>query len=126
MPVEVKVREVDGRKAVARLRRRIRTYERRYEVGSEQMANLVTTGYVKETAEILKWMFDYRVLQSLGKETRTRGTALDSYVHIHETRLEQHPFVDPVRTNTLVIEIHAWTNAQTTSLMQGQVSSASA
>ena len=74
MPVEVKVREVDGRKAVARLRRRIRTYERRYEVGSEQMANLVTTGYVKETAEILKWMFDYRVLQSLGKETRTRGT----------------------------------------------------
>ena len=25
----------------------------------------------------------------------------DSYVHIHETRLEQHPFVDPDRTNTV-------------------------
>ena len=74
MPVEVIVREVDGRKVVARLRRRIRKYEKRYEVSSSQMASLITTGYVRETAEILNWMYDYRVLQSLGVETRTRGT----------------------------------------------------
>lgn len=74
MSVEVTVRDVDGRKVVARLRRRIRTYERRYEVTSEQMANLITTGYVKETAEIDKWMYAYRALQLIRPETRTRGT----------------------------------------------------
>ena len=42
--------------------------------------------------------------------------SFDSYVHIHETRLEQHPFVDPVRTNTL-----EFTHGTTYVLMQGAV-----
>ena len=52
--------------------------------------------------------------------TQTRDphswNSFDSYVHIHETRLEQHPFVDPVRANT--IEFTRGTNYI---LMQGRV-----
>ena len=58
----------------AELKAKIRTFEQRYERTSGQMATLFDLGAVRETGEILEWMFDYRVLQRLEqKETPTTG-----------------------------------------------------
>ena len=55
-------------------RRRIKLYERRYEISSEEMVLLLKTNYTRETVEILKWMQTYHVLKSLEKMIRTTGT----------------------------------------------------
>ena len=58
----------------AELQTKIREFEQRYERPSEQMLQLLTWGEVKETAEILEWMFDYHVLKRLlREETPTTG-----------------------------------------------------
>ena len=58
----------------AELQAKIRQFEQRYERPSERMLQLLTWGEVKETAEILEWMFDYHVLKRLSeKETLTTG-----------------------------------------------------
>ena len=63
--------------AKAELEGRIRHGDRIYEMTSEQMLKLVSTGDGKwETLEILKWMSAYRAYQSLlAKATPTDGTA---------------------------------------------------
>ena len=51
--------------------------ERRYEIGSEEMQDLVRSGKWRETAEIGQWLTKYRVLNELkGREAskRTTGT----------------------------------------------------
>lgn len=54
---------------------RIATYESRYEMSSKEMAKALSDGDERETAEKLKWMFDYHVLVSLTKaQTPTTGT----------------------------------------------------
>ena len=53
---------------------RIQVFEQRYEMSSDQMAWELHTGGERETAEKLKWMFDYHALLSLNGETRTTGT----------------------------------------------------
>ena len=75
MGIDVKVRITDGKKVVARLRRRIRTYEKRYEISSAEMAALLTSGYVRETAEMLRWMHDFRALRLIRAETPITGIA---------------------------------------------------
>ena len=57
----------------AQRRRRIRRYELRYEISTAQMLEEVQAGQMRETAEILRWMFDYRVLERLEAKTRTGG-----------------------------------------------------
>ena len=66
--------KVSGRKAIQGYRRSIRTYEQRYETSSVEMLSKVSSGEVRETAEILKWMQAYHALQSLEDATRTVGT----------------------------------------------------
>ena len=62
-------------KMLAILEKGIREYEERYEMRSEDMVDALTDGSERETAEKLRWMFDYRVWQSLTEErTRTTGT----------------------------------------------------
>ena len=56
------------------LRERIRIYEERYEMSSEEMALALHYEAERETAEKLKWMFDYHVLRSLNEKTPTAGT----------------------------------------------------
>lgn len=58
---------VDGHHIRNSLRRRIRDYERRYEISSSQMAKVISSGQVRETAEILKWMQSYHVLGLIGR-----------------------------------------------------------
>ena len=53
---------------------RIRVFEQRYEMSSDRMAWELHTGGERETAEKLKWMFDYHALLSLNGETRPTGT----------------------------------------------------
>ena len=61
-------------------RERVRTYEQRYEMSSEEMALALQYGWERETAEKLKWMSDYHFLRSRderlsrNEETPTTGT----------------------------------------------------
>ena len=70
----IPVRTVKAKSVLARLRRRIRKYENRYEMPSERMAQMLQSGDVRETAEIVKWMQAYHVLRYLKEKTPTNGT----------------------------------------------------
>ena len=56
------------------LEKGIRKYEERYEMSSEDMVTALTDGSERETAEKLRWMFDYRVWEHLTEE-RTRAAS---------------------------------------------------
>lgn len=62
------------------LHEQVRIYEQRYEMSSEDMALALHDGSERETAEKLKWMFDYHILRSRderlsrNEETPTTGT----------------------------------------------------
>ena len=62
-PLRVRRESIDA--TVSRLRTFIARMERRYECSSEFMAEIVGAGYQRETAEIARWLNDYRTLQSL-------------------------------------------------------------
>ena len=57
----------------AQFRRSIRRYERRYEISTSQMFDEVEAGLMRETVEILKWMFAYHELEFLQAKTATDG-----------------------------------------------------
>lgn len=63
--------------AIRRLQTYVARFERRYECSSEVMAQATLIGLVKETAEISKWLMNYRVLQNL-KEHVGRTTGIPS------------------------------------------------
>ncbi len=56
------------------LEARIAKYENRYEMKSCEMAKALSHGDERETAEKLRWMFDYHVLEYLKERTPTTGT----------------------------------------------------
>ncbi len=60
----------------SRLKRRIRQYERRYEITSAAMAAELRLGRQRETDEIVKWMQAYTLLLMIDQETATAGTRL--------------------------------------------------
>ena len=72
------VRQVTGKTMLGRLKRRIRTYERRYEIHSSLMPDMVKSGKLPETAEILGWKQDLHALKLLSGQTRTNGTLSSS------------------------------------------------
>ena len=51
------------------LQERIDRLEARYEMASSDMAIALANGSERETAEKLKWMFDYHVLEYLREQT---------------------------------------------------------
>ena len=53
---------------------RIRVFEQRYEMSSDEMARALRDGSEHETDEKLKWMQDCTVLHYLTDETHTTGT----------------------------------------------------
>ncbi len=57
----------------AELKASIREFEQRYEIASSDMLHCISIGVIRETGEILKWMFDYRVLQHLQEQIPTAG-----------------------------------------------------
>ena len=70
----IPVRKVSRAEMMAELQKEISEYERRYEMPSARMAALIEWGEMQETAEVLKWCFAYRALQSLNDRTRTDGS----------------------------------------------------
>ena len=72
----IPVVKYDYEEAMAELRQRIDFGEKKYQMSSEQMLNLVSTRDDEwETLEILKWMSAYRAYQSLlAKVTLMDGT----------------------------------------------------
>lgn len=55
------------------LEERIIKYEDRYEMSSSEMARALSDGTERETAEKLRWMFDYHALEYIRKQTHTNG-----------------------------------------------------
>ena len=55
------------------LEERIFKYEDRYEMSSCEMAKALSDGTERETAEKLRWMFDYHALEYIRKQTHTNG-----------------------------------------------------
>ena len=53
-----------------RLRRSIAKFEAIYEMGSQEMLELLSDFKVRETSELLEWMFDYKTLRHLEEAPR--------------------------------------------------------
>ncbi len=70
----IPVRRVSRAEMMAELQAEIADYEQRYEMPSERMAALIEWGEIPETAEVLKWCFAYRALESLKERTQTDGS----------------------------------------------------
>ena len=70
----IPVRNISRAEMMAELQKEISEYERRYETPSARMAALIEWGEMQETAEVLKWCFAYRALQSLNDRTHTDGS----------------------------------------------------
>ena len=74
-PRKIPVRKVTAEEMRGELEASVSMYELRYEMSSANMLQCISMGVVRETGDILKWMFDYHVLQRiLAKETPTDGT----------------------------------------------------
>ena len=71
--VKITVRKMDVELRVSQLERDIKMYEFRYETKSEEMLNLLSDGKVKETSELVKWMFDFHALRRLKERILTIG-----------------------------------------------------
>ena len=78
--ISTPVRKESLKATIARLERYLYRFERRYEVPSEKMVELVKGGQLRETAEIGQWLSAYRRLAELqagrrpGRTTGTRTT----------------------------------------------------
>ena len=70
----IPVRKVSRAEMMAELQKEISEYEQRYEMPSERMAVLIEWGEMQETAEVLKWCFAYRALESLKERIQTDGS----------------------------------------------------
>ena len=70
----IPVRKVSRAEMMAQLQAEIADYEQRYEMPSERMAALIEWGEMQETAEVLKWCFAYRALESLKERIQTDGS----------------------------------------------------
>ena len=64
----------NGPRIERRIRRKIRLYERRYEMSSDVMMTCLQAGVIRETNEISKWAFEWLSLKHLLGETPTTGT----------------------------------------------------
>ena len=62
---------------IVRLETYVGRLESRYETTSSFALEAVSNGYMKETAEVCRWLTSYRALMSL-REARANGTATGS------------------------------------------------
>ena len=65
---------VPASKMRAKLRRRIKVYERRYEMSTETMREVVRNDPLRETWEICQWLLDDALLKDLVEEKSTVGS----------------------------------------------------
>jgi len=69
------IQHQDARAYVSVAARRVRAYERRYEMPTEKMRSLVASGGFPETAEISKWFQDANEIAFLETRIAQRGLA---------------------------------------------------
>ena len=69
---EIPIRRISSRRVITNLRSNIKRYEQRYEISSNKMLNMISSGQIRETAEILKWLQDYHVLQLLNTTIQSK------------------------------------------------------
>ena len=90
--VVITVREVDPDEFDAKLRRRIERFEAIYEMDSEKMKHLLIKNEVRETGELVKWMFDYHSLRRIEQAPRdSEGNVIipqASEAEVEEYRVE--------------------------------------
>lgn len=75
----VRVCEATREETIERLSQFVRRMERRYECSSDFAVDAVRNGYMKETAEVSRWLTSYQALrrlqeasgQGIGTSTRT-------------------------------------------------------
>ena len=72
--VGVKARRISGKVMRQSLKRKLRAFERRYEMPSDQLGNMLRSGKMRETAETIRWLQTFHALQFLGEKTPTNGT----------------------------------------------------
>lgn len=72
-PGRSKVRHVTSRKMLSEHEIRLRDYETRHGMSSETMTELVDTGGLKPTPEVMEWYLCYAVARSLRDATPTAG-----------------------------------------------------
>ena len=70
----IKIRRVPPGTMLAEAERKMRKFEVRYEMSSEDMATLLELDAIKPTAEVLEWYATYYEARSLRKTTPTTGT----------------------------------------------------
>jgi hypothetical protein len=63
--VAIRTKRESVEDATKRLRTLVRRMETRYECSSEFMTSAVANGYMKETAEIARWLISHRTLNRL-------------------------------------------------------------
>ena len=71
---KIPVRKVSSEEKRAELNERIRVFEHRYEMPSDEMALAYSRGLIRETAEIVEWMQAFHVRKYLNEKTLTTGT----------------------------------------------------
>ena len=68
--VKIIMRKMDVEARRSQLKRDIKMYEFRYETKSEEMLDLLSDGKIKETGELVKWMFDYKAFRHIEEACR--------------------------------------------------------
>ena len=90
--IVINVRKVDPDEMDAKLRRSVERFEAIYEMDSEKMLHLLSDQRVRETSELVKWMFDYKILRRREQAPRDKeGNAVipqASEVEVEEYRAE--------------------------------------
>ncbi len=72
------IRRIPGNRYMGSLRSKIRRYESRYEVSSEEMRWAVRRGFLPETREISKWLQYHQILLTLGGMNGIRSKTTDT------------------------------------------------
>lgn len=70
---KIPVRVIPREQIIEERQARLRKYELRYEMSSEEMASLVESGAMRQTAEVIRWYQTYYALK-YRETTPTIGT----------------------------------------------------
>ena len=71
---KIPVRVIPREQIIEERQARLRKYELRYEMPSKEMAALVESGAMRQTAEVIRWYQTYYAVKSLLETTPTTGT----------------------------------------------------
>lgn len=71
---EIPVRVLPREEIIRERQAKIRKYELRYELSSKEMAALVESGAMRQTAEVIRWYQIYYAVKSLLETIPTTGT----------------------------------------------------